>query len=197
MYSSIRVLRLRHAQVAHHVEARVQARLLLQRLVEFHGVVVDVARRVGHVEQRQKPGRMPGGAGGQLVPFQQHHILPPRPRKVIGDGRADGTAADDKGFDMGLHGPTAPDLRGFKMLILPAQRPVRKPCSADAIRCENDIEGTTMSTKWHWQDTYCFVAEINCFRLWRKKGETSPSFGRIVRLGESGFFWPGELSHDE
>jgi hypothetical protein len=47
---------------------------------------------------------VPGRAGGQLVAFQQHHVVPARAGEVIGDRGADGTAADDKGFDMGLHG---------------------------------------------------------------------------------------------
>ena len=56
-------IRLRHAQVADDGEARVQPRFLLQRLVEFDAVVVDVARRVGHVKKGEQARRVPGGPG--------------------------------------------------------------------------------------------------------------------------------------
>jgi len=84
-------------------EAGVEAGFRLQRLVEIHRVLVDMADRVAHVEQRQQPGGVPGGARGQFVAFQQHDIGPAGTGKVIGDRGADGTAADDQGFDMGFH----------------------------------------------------------------------------------------------
>ena len=48
---------LRHAQVADDREAGVEAGLGLERLVELHRVVVDVAGRVAHVEERQQARR--------------------------------------------------------------------------------------------------------------------------------------------
>ena len=96
------LLPLGHAQVAHHIEARVQAGLGLQRLVEIDRIFVDMGRGIGHVEQGQKPRRMPGRPRGQRVTLQQHRI-PARLGQVIGDTCPDGAAADDKGFDMGFH----------------------------------------------------------------------------------------------
>ena len=52
-------LRLGHPQVANDEKARVQAGFFLKRFVELDRVVVDVGRRVGHVEIRQKPRRVP------------------------------------------------------------------------------------------------------------------------------------------
>jgi hypothetical protein len=99
---------LRHPQVAHHRKARVQPRLGLQRLVEIDRILVDMGRGIRHVEQWQQARRMPGGAAGQLVPFQQHHIRPARARQVIGNRRANGAAPDNKRFDLALHGLALP-----------------------------------------------------------------------------------------
>ena len=99
---------LRHAQVADHGEARVEAGFRLQRFVEIDRVFVDMGGGEAHVEERQEARRVPGRAGGQLIAFQQHHILPPGLGQVIGDGGSDGTAADDKGFDLGFHGERTP-----------------------------------------------------------------------------------------
>ena len=96
-------LRLRHAQVADHGKARIEAGFFLKRLVEIDRVFVDMSCRIGHVEKRQKTRRMPGTSTGQLVPLQQHHIIPTRLGEVIGNRRPDGTAADNKGFDIGFH----------------------------------------------------------------------------------------------
>ena len=67
---------LRHAQVADHREAGVEAGLGLERLVELHRVVVDVAGGVAHVEERQQARGVPGRAGGQLVALEQHGVGP-------------------------------------------------------------------------------------------------------------------------
>ena len=53
------LLGLRHTQVAADREASVQARFRLKRFVEIDRVFVDVGRRKGHVEQRQKTGSVP------------------------------------------------------------------------------------------------------------------------------------------
>jgi hypothetical protein len=49
------VLGLRHAQVADHREAGVQAGLGLKPLVEIDRVFVDMGRGIGHVEQGSSP----------------------------------------------------------------------------------------------------------------------------------------------
>ena len=102
------LLVLRHPQVADNVEARVQARLRLQPLVEIDRVFVDVGRRVRHVEERQQAGCMPGGARSQLVALDQHGV-PARFRQMVGDAGADCAAADDEGFHMGFHLQTLPE----------------------------------------------------------------------------------------
>ena len=81
-------LRLRHAQVADDREAGVQARLRLQRLVELHRVVVDVAGGVAHVEQRQEPGGVPGAAARSVRRARAGPSVPAGLRQVIGDRRS-------------------------------------------------------------------------------------------------------------
>ena len=94
---------LRHAQVTDHSKPCVEACLFFQRLIEFHRIVVNMAGCVAHVEQGQKSSRVPCRARGQFIPLQQHHILPSRFCKMIGNRCANGTAADNQGFDMCLH----------------------------------------------------------------------------------------------
>jgi hypothetical protein len=55
------------------------------------------------LNKRQQARGVPGGAGGQLVPFDQHGV-PAGFRQVVGDPGADCAAADDEGFDVGFHG---------------------------------------------------------------------------------------------
>ena len=104
-------LTLRHAQVADHGKTGVEAGFRLEPFVEIHRVFVDMGGGVGHVEQGQKARRMPCGACGQLVTFDQHRI-PTRLGEVIGNAGANRTAANDKGFDMGFHGETPNGLNG-------------------------------------------------------------------------------------
>ncbi len=96
-------LALRHPQVADDREAGVQPRLLLQRLVEPDGVVMDVRRRVAHVEVGQQARGVPGGARGQLVPLHQHEVGPAGLCQRVGDAGAHGAAAHDQNSHMGLH----------------------------------------------------------------------------------------------
>ena len=96
------VSRLRHAQVADDGEAGIEAGLRLQRLVELDGMGVDMAGRVAHVEERKQPRRVPGGAGGQLVAFQQHRV-PAGLRQVVGDAGPHGAAAHHESLHLGLH----------------------------------------------------------------------------------------------
>ena len=103
-------LRLCHPQVAHHEEACIKPGLLLQRLVELDGVVVDMRGGIGHVEIGQQARGMPCGSCGQLVPFQQHDIRPARPGQMIGDGGAHRAAADHQCFDFRLHDMRSPQV---------------------------------------------------------------------------------------
>ena len=97
------ILGLRHAKVPYGAEAGIQAGLLLEGSVELDRVVVDVAGRVAHVEKRQEAGGVPCGAGGQLVPFREHDLVPAGAGEVIGDRGADGAAADHQDLDVGFH----------------------------------------------------------------------------------------------
>jgi hypothetical protein len=100
--------RLRHAQVADHRESGVEAGLRLQRLVELHAVVVDVADRVAYVEERQEARRVPGGASGQLVALEQHDVAPAGLGQMVGDGAADRASADDDRARLAFHRPLPP-----------------------------------------------------------------------------------------
>ena len=100
------LIRLGHAQVAHHGKARVQPGFFLEGLVELDGIVVDMRRGIGHVEIGQQTGRMPCGAGGEFVPLQQHDIFPARTRQMIGDRRTDRAPAHDERLDLRFHFPT-------------------------------------------------------------------------------------------
>ena len=93
-----------HAQIANHRKARVQTGLVLKRFVKLDRIVMNMRRRIAHVEIGQQTRRMPGGAGCQLVPLQQHDILPPRAREMIGNRGANSAAADNQSFDVGFHG---------------------------------------------------------------------------------------------
>ena len=98
-------IRLGHAQIAHHGKARVQPRLRLQRLIKLDRILMNMGGRVRHVEQGQKPRRMPSRARGQLVPLQEHHIIPTGLRQMIGDRRANRAAPDNQCFDLRFHLP--------------------------------------------------------------------------------------------
>ena len=76
------VLAAGEANVGHLAEAHLLASLLLQALVEVHRILVQLAHRVAHVEERQEAGRMPGGAGGELPALHQRRI-PALARQVV------------------------------------------------------------------------------------------------------------------
>ena len=107
--------RARHAQIADALEADVAPPLGGKALVELERVFMHLAGRVGHVEERQEPRRVPGRARGQLITLEQHSIAPARGRQVIEDRAADVAAADHRHARMCLHCP--------RPLIAPA-RPV-------------------------------------------------------------------------
>ena len=96
---------LRHPQIAHHGKSSVQPGLSLQGLIELDRILMNMRRRKRHVEQRQKPRRMPSRARGQLVPLQQHYIIPTRLRQMIGNRRANRAAPDNQCFDLRFHLP--------------------------------------------------------------------------------------------
>ena len=76
-------------------KARLLAGLLLEPLVQLHRVAPDSqqgfrARAVGG----HQAGRVPGGAGSQLVPLEQDDLLAAHFGQVIGYRAADDPAAD-------------------------------------------------------------------------------------------------------
>ncbi len=75
-------------------EAGVEPRLLLQPLVERHGIFVDLADRIADVEEGQQAGRVPGRTGGELLALNQHAIGPAFLDQVIERRHAHDAAAD-------------------------------------------------------------------------------------------------------
>ena len=92
------------ADVGDFPEADILAGLGLEPVVECDRVFVDLAHRVGQVEQRQQPRRMPGRARGQLAPLDEHDVRPALLRQVIEGGDADDASADDHRAGVGFHG---------------------------------------------------------------------------------------------
>ena len=110
-----------HAQVAAAGETGVQPGFRLKPGIKLDRIVMDMAGRVTHVEQRQKSGRVPGRARRQLVTFDQHRV-PAGLGQMIGDAAADRAASDHKGLHMGLHSSFPPVGRAFPSLC---QKPRR------------------------------------------------------------------------
>ena len=132
---------LRHAQVADDREAGVQPGLGLQRLVELHRAVVDVAGGVAHVEERQEARGVPGGAGGQLVALEQHRVGPAGLRQVVGDRRADRAAADHHRPRMAPH--RSPPL-------LPAAHCLAERGRAQGRRARRSVAGLRPAAPRRW-----------------------------------------------
>ncbi len=89
-----------------------------------------VLGQLGHVavgaQLADKPRRMPGGAGGELLALQQHHVGDAYLRQVIGQRTADDAAADNddicaggKVFGHGsAPGSNAEDARNLARAVL-------------------------------------------------------------------------------
>ena len=69
--------------------------LLLQRRVERGGVLRQSRQVVGGAQLADQTRRMPGGATGQLLSFQQHHVGAASQGEVVGDAAAHNAAADN------------------------------------------------------------------------------------------------------
>ena len=64
--------------------------------VEVARVLAHLGRGLGgRAEGDHQPGRVPGGARGEPVALEQHHVLPAHVGQVVGDRAADDAAADD------------------------------------------------------------------------------------------------------
>ena len=93
----------REAQISGDVETHVLAGFGGQTLVEIHRVLVQLADRVAHVEQRQQARRMPGRSRGQLGALQQHDVRPALQRQVIKRADAYHSAANHHDAGMSFH----------------------------------------------------------------------------------------------
>ena len=91
----------RDGEGADHLHAGRDTRLGLQRGVE----IGRVFREPGHVlrgaELADQPGRMPGGAAGELLALQEDHIGPAQLGEVVGERASRDATADDDGAGMG------------------------------------------------------------------------------------------------
>ena len=84
------------------------------------GRVFGEAREVrGRAQLADQPGGVPGGAGGQLLALQQHHVAPAELGQMIGDRAADHAAADDHGLRLARqilgHHMTSPGHRACSL----------------------------------------------------------------------------------
>jgi hypothetical protein len=77
----------------------------LQALVEPDRVFVQLADRVGHVEQRQQAGGVPGRSGGQLLALDQDDVRPAFLHEMIQRAHADHPAPDHHHARDFFHGP--------------------------------------------------------------------------------------------
>ena len=81
---------------AHRLEPGGLAGLGLETAVQVACVATHRrAGLAGAAEGDHQPGGVPGGARGELVALHQHHVVPAEMGQVVGDRRADDTAADD------------------------------------------------------------------------------------------------------
>ncbi len=88
----------RQDHAAAFAPADMLAGLGLERLVEIARIgVVPHGVEAGH-EARDVAGRMPGGAAGKLLAFDQNHVAPAALGQVIGQVRAGDTPAHDDGL---------------------------------------------------------------------------------------------------
>ena len=116
----------RQAQIARLVEAHRLAGFGFQPLVEVDGVFVDAPDRIGHVEQRQQAGGVPGRAVGEVGLLDQHDIRPARLGEVVEDAHADHPAADHHHPCLCLHGALPPPVAFRAVLFSRLAR--ARPC---------------------------------------------------------------------
>ena len=98
---------LRQPDVADIAEADIHAGLFLKLLIEFHRIFVNLPDRIGHVEQGQQAGGMPGRSGGKLLALDQRNVGPPLLREMVQRADADNTAPDHNNACMRLHPDTS------------------------------------------------------------------------------------------
>ena len=109
-------------EVAGAVEAHRLPGFRLQLLIEVDRVLVQLADAVAHVEERQQPGRVPGGACGELGLLDQHDVGPAELRQMVEHAAADDAAADHHHPRLIPHAPAL-------------SRAARPPCGARTLSC--------------------------------------------------------------
>ena len=78
-------------------------RVVGQLLIEAYGVTLQRHHGLGSAEVRDLCGRMPGRAGGQLVPFEQHAVGDAFLRQMIERRATADAATDHHNFVVRLH----------------------------------------------------------------------------------------------
>jgi len=92
-------------QVAALMKAGRNAGFRLKPLIKLARVFRDPGQGLGrHAGRGDEPCRMPGGAGGQLIPLQHQDVRPAGLGEVIGRRGADDAAPDNNGAGMGGKG---------------------------------------------------------------------------------------------
>ena len=105
----------RHRHRAALAEAGGEPGLGLEPGVEVGGVFREPGPVLARLQLPDEPRRVPGGARGELLALQQHHVGPAELGQVVGDGAAGDAAADDDdaggGGQIG-HGASLSDGKG-------------------------------------------------------------------------------------
>ena len=100
------VLGLGEADVGDIAEADIHAGFFLKLLIELHGIFMNLADRIGHVEQRQQACGMPCRPRGQLLALDQDNVRPALFREMVKRADADYPASDDNNTCMRFHNGT-------------------------------------------------------------------------------------------
>ena len=84
-------------------ESHIHSGLLLKLLIEAHRVLVHLADRIAHVEEREQACGMPGRPGCEFLAFHKDHIAPALSGEVVERTDTDDTAADHDHTGVGFH----------------------------------------------------------------------------------------------
>ena len=96
----------RQAQAAGLVIVDLVADFLREPGVQRGGIALQLENAPRGGEVRAVARRMPGGARGEFVALEQHHVGPAEPREVVQRAAPDRTAADDDHPCVALQGRT-------------------------------------------------------------------------------------------
>src|SRR4029079_9192699 len=90
-------------QPARQVDRAVLAADPLDLLVQLDRVLLELGDVRVAVQGVHPAGRVPGRAGGQLAPLEEHHVSPARLREVVQDAGTDDAPTDDDDLSGRLH----------------------------------------------------------------------------------------------